>query len=56
MMIFKLDRVAPLVFPENVRHKCYQWTEKDFAQLRGDIAAAQIYVNGEFEVWRVYGK
>lgn len=57
MMIFKLDRIAPLIFPRNVRAKSYQWTKKDFAQLRTDLATAQIYVNGDFEVlegiWKV---
>ncbi len=54
IIIFKYDRVAPMFFPENVRPKCYQWTEEDFVRLGADPAAAQIYANGEFEVWRVY--
>ncbi len=48
-------RMWPLVIPENVRPRARQYTEDDFARLRADPAAAQIYANGEFEVWRVYG-
>lgn len=56
MVIFGLDKMWPMFFPENVRPKICQWTEEDFAKLRADSSAAQIYANGEFEVWRVYGK
>jgi len=56
MALFKLDKVVPLFFPENVRPKVYQWTTEDFKRLRIDSYTAQIYDNGEFEVWRVYGK
>jgi len=56
MVLFKLDKVAPLFFPENVRPKVYQWTTEDFKRLRIDSYTAQIYDNGGFEVWRVYGK
>jgi len=56
MVMFKVDKVASLFFPENVRSKVYQWTDEDFAKLSSDPAAAQIYINGEFDVWRIYGK
>ena len=56
MVLFKLDKVAPLFFPENVRPKVYQWTTEDFKRLRIDSYTAQIYDNRGFEVWRVYGK
>ena len=52
----ELDKVAPLFFPENVRAKCHQFTEEDFAKLKTDPTVGQIYNNGEFEVWRVYGQ
>ena len=54
--VSQLDRVAPMIYPENVRSKCYQWTEEDFAKLSSDSTATKVYENGEFEVWRVYGR
>jgi len=56
MVMDQAMKSGPMFFPENVRPKCTQWTEGDFAKLRADQTAAQIYSNGEFEVWRVYGK
>jgi len=53
---YGLDKVTPLFFSENVRSKVHQWTKADFAKLKADQTVIQIYVNGEFEVWRVYGK
>jgi len=52
----QFGRVVPMSFPENVRPKVHQYTEEDFDRLRNDPTVAQIYANGEFEVWRVYGK
>jgi hypothetical protein len=48
MIITKLDRVTPMAYTENAR--------RHIAELRSDSTAAQIYSNGEFEVWRIYGK
>jgi len=48
-------RINVMLVPENVRHKAHQYGGQDFATLRTDPAVAQIYANGEFEVWRVYG-
>jgi len=44
-----------MVVPENIRYKTLQYTEEDFVKLEQDPAATQIYANGEFQVWRVYG-
>jgi hypothetical protein len=49
-------RVAINVIPESARPKAHHYGEDDFARLMADPAVAQIYSNGEFEVWRVYGK
>jgi len=54
LVIFKLDLVAPMLYPENVRSKVHQYTEDDFAKLSSDPMAAKLYCNGEFEVWRIY--
>lgn len=56
IVIFGLDKIAHLYFPENIRQKVYQYNKKDFVKLNDDRTVAQIYANGEFEVWRVYGK
>lgn len=48
-------RTWVMVVPENIRYKALQYTAEDFARLEQDPAVAQIYANGEFEVWRVYG-
>lgn len=55
LLIFELDRLAPLFFPENVRPKVHQYVEEDFVKLNSDPRVAKLYCNGEFEVWRVYG-
>ena len=47
-------RMWAMVVPEHVRYKAHVYIEDDFARLRIDPAVAQIYANGEFEVWRVY--
>lgn len=56
LLICQWAIVFPTVLPENVRHKVPHYTEEDFARLRADPAAAQIYANREFVVWRVYGE
>lgn len=56
ILIFAIDKVNQMIYPENVRPKIHQWTDDDFAKLKADPTVAQIYANGEFEVWRVYGK
>ncbi len=52
----ELGRIARDAIPESIRYLAHQYTEEDFAKLGADSAVAQIYANGEFEVWRVYGK
>lgn len=47
--------IFPMVLPESARHKVSQYTEEDFARLSADSTAAELYANGEFQVWRVYG-
>ena len=49
-------RINIQLTPENVRSKAQQYTEEDFAKLSADSTVVPIYANGEFEVWRVYGK
>jgi len=56
LLTYEAGRINVMLIPENVRHKAHQYTGEDFARLRADPAVAQIYANGEFEVWRVYGK
>ena len=55
MLTTKLDRVAPMAYPENARRSISQYMEADFARLNSDPAVAGIYRNGEFEVWRIDG-
>jgi len=55
LLISEAGRVFAMMLPENARHMTAEDTEDDFARLRADPAAAQIYGNGDFEVWRVYG-
>ena len=56
LLTCEAGRVAIKAIPESARPKAHQYTEEDFAKLTADPAVAQIYANGEFEVWRVYGK
>jgi len=56
IVIFGPDKVAPMFYPKNIRSKVSQWTEGDFAKLNADPTVGQIYTNGEFEAWRVYGE
>ncbi len=49
------SRMSGMHVPANVRPRVPQYTEDDFARLRADPAASQIYANSEFEVWLVYG-
>lgn len=55
IVILRLDEVAPLFFPENVRPRVHQWTGEDFARLRSDPAWNLLYDNSEFEVSMVCG-
>ncbi len=56
VVIDKVSTVALESYPPNVRPNLpWQWTEEDFAKLNSDPTAAQIYANGEFGVWRVFG-
>ncbi len=45
-----------MYYPTNVRDRAHKYEEEDFAKLRQDAATAQLYSNGEYEVWRVYGE
>jgi hypothetical protein len=56
LLISEAGRMGMMVIPENVRHKAHRYTEEDIAKLRIDPTATQIYANGEFEAWQVYGK
>ena len=56
LLTCEAGRVAINVIPESARPKAHQYAEDDFAKLMADPDVAQIYANGEFEVWRVYGK
>ena len=56
LLTCEVGRTLPLVVPENVRDRAHHYTEWDFARLRTDPNVSQIYANGEFEVWRVYGE
>lgn len=49
-------RTRMMLVPENARHMTGEYTEDDFARLRADPAAAQIYANGEFDIWWLYGE
>jgi hypothetical protein len=55
LVIFELDKFGALLFPENVRPKVHQFTEEDFAKLDSDVNVAELYCNGEFEVYGIYG-
>lgn len=50
-----VDRVHLNAYPENIRYKGHIYNETDFVHLRSDNAVGEIYSNGEFEVWRLYG-
>jgi hypothetical protein len=54
IIIFELDKVAPLFYPENVRSKIHQFSKEDFVKLSYDSATSRLYTNGEFEIWRVH--
>ncbi len=54
LIVFELDKVTPLYFPENVRPKVYQYTAEDFVKLTSDSTIIKLYCNGEFEVWLMY--
>jgi len=56
LLTCEAGRVTINVIPEVVRPKAHNYAEEDFAKLTADPTVAQIYANGEFEVWRVYGK
>lgn len=56
LLTCEAGRVAINVIPEIARPKAHHYAEDDFAKLIADPTVAQIYTNGEFEVWRVYGK
>ena len=55
LLTCEAGRVAINVIPESARPKAHHYTEDDFAKLTAVPAVAQMYPNGEFEVWRVYG-
>ncbi len=50
----EIDRKFSLILREEFRD--YYYTEDDFVRLSSDATVRKIYANGEFEVWRVYGK
>ncbi|MCP3684259.1 MAG: hypothetical protein GY861_16385 [bacterium] len=52
----ELGRIIVTYHREVDRHLYPQYTDQDYANLRADTATAQIYTNGEFEVWQVYGE
>jgi hypothetical protein len=54
LLTCEMGRVSINAAPESARPMARQYTEDDFAKLMADPAVAQIYANGEFEVWRVY--
>ena len=56
LLTCEAGRVNINVIPESARPKAHHYTGDGFAKLTADPAVAQIYANGEFEVWRVYGK
>jgi len=56
LLTCEAGRVAINVIPESARPKAHHYAEDDLAKLTADPAVAQIYSNGEFEAWRVYGK
>lgn len=56
LLTCEAGRMWVMVVPESVKPEAHLYTEDDFARLRTDPAVAQIYANGEFEVWKVYGE
>ena len=50
------SRMSGMHVPAHIRPTLPLYTDDDFAKLRTDPTASQIYANGEFEVWRVYGE
>ena len=56
LLIPRVAVLFPMVLPEAARNQVPQYTAEAFAKLRADPAVAQIYANGEFEVWRVWGE
>jgi len=56
LIIFEVDKLSYMRFPENVRSKVPQYTDHDFAVLNSDPIVIFIYSNDEFEIRRVYGK
>jgi hypothetical protein len=54
LITWENDRLAPMVFPENVRPLVHQYNPEDYASLNNDKSAALVYANGEFEVYYVY--
>ncbi|MDD5700994.1 MAG: hypothetical protein PHU23_02995 [Dehalococcoidales bacterium] len=54
LLTSKSSRVNIMVVPENVRHKARDYGNQGFARLMTDPSVNLIYVNGEFEAWKVY--
>jgi hypothetical protein len=54
LITWERDRLAPMVFPENVRPLVHQYNPEDYGLLNNDTSAALIYTNGEFEAYYVY--
>jgi hypothetical protein len=55
MLTNKATRINILLIPENVRSKAHDYGGQGFAHLMTDPTVGLIYVNGEFEAWKVSG-
>ncbi len=52
----KLDRIFALTLSKYRKSITHPYSADDFTKLQSDRTVAQIYANGEFEVWRVYAQ
>lgn len=55
MLTNQTTRMSIFLIPENVRSKAHDYGGQGFARLMTDPTVKLIYVNGEFEVWKVAG-
>jgi hypothetical protein len=53
LVLSQVDRLYPMIVPENVRYKAHVYTGQGYEKLTQDPGASKIYSNDEFESWLV---
>lgn len=53
VLIFQIDKVMMMSYPENVRRNIPQWNKDDFIKLSMDTTISKIYDNSELDVWKI---